>query len=161
MFIATLLPLLATSQAFFFSFVTEEPESATSPESTLLPIQQEYIHRKVPYNNVYYHRKPASDARPHVTSPHHHHYSIVTTEPASALSHDHEEVPLQQYFQSRSLKAVVNTAESMLSLFRRFRSGKTDVTTENTVEYKITKPVKTEEYVVTKRRNLLPFLSDI
>ena len=156
--LALLLPLLTTSEAFFFSFVTEEPESTTSRESTLLSIQPEYIHRKVPYNNVHYRRKPASDVRlygeTHVTSsPHHHQYGIVTTEPSSTLSNDHEEAPLQHYFQSRSLKDVVDTAASMLSLFRRFRSDK-NVTTDKTAEYKITKPVKTSEYVITKKRNL-------
>ena len=150
-FLALLLPLLATSEAFFFfSFATEEPESTR--ETTLPSIQPEYIHRKVPYNNVHYRRKPASDET-HVTSPPHHHYGIVTTEPPTTLSHDYEEAPLQQYFQSRSLKDVIDTAESMLSFFRHFRSDKNDVTTEKTAEYKITKPVRLSEYVVTKRIN--------
>ena len=143
-FLALLLPLLATAEAFFFfSFVTEEPESTTSRESTLLSIQPEYIHRKVPYNDVR-----------HVTSPPHHYYGIVTTKPAPTLSRDHEEAPLQHYFQSRSLQIVVDTAESMLSLYRSFSSDKHYVTTEKTAEYTITKPVNTAEYVITKSRNL-------
>ena len=159
-FLAILLPLLATSEAFFFfSFETEKPESTTSSSrvSSLLSNNPGHLHRKIPYNDVHYIRKPAPDARPqeeaHVNY-HHHHDEAVTTDAAPTLSHDHLEAPRQHYFQSRSLQAVVDTAESMLSLYRHFRSDKNVVTPEKTTEYKVTKPVKTSEYVVTKRRNI-------
>ena len=157
-FLAVLLPLLATSEAFFFfSFETEKPESTTSSSrvSTLLPIKPGHLHRRIPYNNVHYSRKPAPDARPHEEA-HvaYHHHEAVTTEAAPTVSTDHQEAPRQHYFQSRSLQAVVDTAESMLALYRHFRSDKNVVTTEKTTEYKVTKPVKTSEYVVTKRRNI-------
>ena len=156
--LAILLPLLATSEAFFFfSFETEteKPESTTSSSrmATLLSNNPGYLHLKIPYNNVHYSRKPAPEDA-HVTYHHHHHHEAVTTEAAPSLSHDHQEAPLQHYFQSRSLQAVVDTAESMLSLYRHFRSDKNIVTPEKTTEYKVTKPVKTSEYVVTKRRKI-------
>ena len=159
--LAVLLPLLATSEAFFFfSFETEKPESTTSSSrestSTLLSNNPGQLHRRIPHNNVHYSRKPAPEARPyeeaHVT--YHHHHQAVTTEATPSLSHDHQEAPLHHYFQSRSLQAVVDTAESMLSLYRHFRSDKNVVTPEKTTEYKVTKPVKTSGYVVTKRRNI-------
>ena len=101
---------------------------------------------------MHYSRKPAP-TKPHHEDNHHdddHHQEAIPT-----LSYDYEEAPLQQYFQSRSLKAVMETAETMLSLYRHFRSDTNDVTSENTPQYQVTKPVKTQEYVVTKgRRNL-------
>ena len=122
---------------------------------------------------VHYSRKPAP-TRPHHDDHHHNHHELVTSEADPNLSYDHhydhhhdnesydyEEAPLQQYFQSRSLKAVMDTAETMLSLYRHFRSDKNDVTPEEKqTQYKVTKPrdtkpLKTPEYVVTKnRRNL-------